>query len=76
MKILKKIVVGKKITVNEMNALRGGMESNTNTATPCSCSGNTQNWFWCGDNTNSQSGCICYGNDDNSNNALDCSCGI
>lgn len=52
MKILKKIVLGRRISPNEMDALKGGVMSDVNEASYCSCSGSTQGWFWCDDNTN------------------------
>lgn len=75
MKTLRKIVLGRELPNGEMDVLRGGSMSNVNDASPCDCSGSTQGWFWCDDNTNEASGCACYGNDDNTNRQESCICG-
>lgn len=76
MKTLKKIVLGRALNNNQMDMLKGGSESNINDATSCSCTGSTQGSFWCDDNTNSAKGCQCTGNDNNTNEKTDCSCGF
>lgn len=75
MKVLKRIVLGKNLTDGEMRTLTGGAMSNINEGNPCSCSGSTQGWWWCDDNTNEASGCVCAGNDNNTNKIEKCSCG-
>lgn len=75
MKILKKIVIGKRFTADEMNALRAGMMSDINNADYCMCSGSTNSGFGCKNNTNEEVGCSCQGNNSNTNNGIECSCG-
>lgn len=76
MKILKKVVIGKRFSTDEMNALKGGMEDNLNYAEDCSCSGNSQSFIFCNDNLNQNTSCTCYGNEENSNWYSGCHCGI
>lgn len=75
MKVLKKIVIGRPLKADEMNSLTGGNMSNVNDASGCDCSGSTQGWFWCDDNTNEARDCKCSGNDDNTNKLVSCTCG-
>ena len=74
MKTLKRISLGRTFNPTEMTSLRGG--SDINEADYCSCSGSTQTWFWCDDNKNTVHDCTCYGNDNNKNSGVGCSCGI
>lgn len=72
MKVLKKIVIGKRFSADEMNALRGG--SNSNEADYCNCSGSINSSELCKNNSNKATGCTCIGNNSNTNYYTSCIC--
>ena len=72
MKILKKVVIGKRFSTDEMNALRGG--SNLNEAPYCDCNGSTNSTSLCNNNLNSATPCKCSGNNNNVNKYGPCNC--
>ena len=72
MKTLKKIHLGTKFTPKQMTGLLGG--ANVNKAERCSCTGSTDSWGSCNDNTNYFSGCSCRGEGSNTNTYPGCFC--
>lgn len=74
MEILKKIKSVNLYKDDEMKRLVGGMASNQNSASDCSCSDSTNGWWTCNDNDNQATGCSCSGNNDNTNKVAHCSC--
>lgn len=75
MKTLKKIVLGRRISPNEMDALKGGVMSDINEASYCNCSGSTNGSGSCSNNTNKEAECTCKGNNSNTNTGIGCTCG-
>lgn len=77
MKVLKKkIILADEIDRCDMNLLKGGIQAraNKNEAIGCKCTGSSNGYFFCNDNTNRGEPCTCAGKGDNSNLASHCNC--
>lgn len=74
MEIKRRILTMEDMEKREKSHILGGSMSNINEADGCSCSGSSNGWFFCNDNSNAQKGCTCIGENDNSNEKMECSC--
>lgn len=59
MKIVKNIKYGDAVDVNNMQHILGGQEDNINEADYCKCSADTNQSWWCSNNTNKYKYCSC-----------------
>lgn len=76
MKMIKRVILsGSQLENKEMDLLLGGLLSNTNNGTPCTCEGSTNGYWYCNNNSNQANGCTCYGNENNTNKQTSCTCG-